>query len=398
MTGAEKRIVALTMMSHALVHFYEQTFPAVLKPVGVEFGLGLTAAGMMANVFPLFFGFAALPAGMAVDKWGARRAMIAYLLTCAAAATATLFIHSEWVIVFLFAVMGISAGLYHPAGTTLISQNVKKVGSALGFHGVGGNLGLALSPLLAAAVAASYGWRASYAVLAIPSVFLAIYFIVNRDFGAGPDHAVSDNEGKKKTAITAPETKTRWGPLILLFLLGMLNGFCYRGMLTFFPTFFAGATGGRVNIVEGGVLTSSILIIGVLGQYIGGKFSDRFREEIVYAASFLLSAPFLAAIGFLSPGYSVVAAGIFAFFYFSSQPVGNSLVARLSSVSVRGRAYGIFFFSNFGVGSFSAAICGWIGEHYGIRTIFPFLGAMLAGVSIIGWGLAVKLKSENDSV
>jgi len=391
MTGAEKRIVAITMASHALAHFYEQTFPPVLRLVDAEFGLGLTAAGGMGNIFPLFFGLGALPAGMVVDRWGARRTLLAYLITCAVAAVATLFFHNIWVIGFLFALMGGAAGLYHPAGATLISHNVEQVGTGLGLHGVGGNLGLAVSPLLAALVAAMMGWRAAYAVLALPSIIMAVYFLKNDEIGNGvtiPEKDISDDV--KKTA-TDNDDRTRWVPLIMLFALGVLNGFCYRGMLTFFPTFFAGNSPGEKEILEGGVFTTGVLIIGVLGQYIGGKLADRFRQEVVYAACFTISVPFLASISLFKPGAAVGVAILFAFFYFASQPVGNSIVTRLSSTSFRGRAFGIFFFMNFGMGSFAATISGWVGEHYGIEAIFPFLGAVLLGVSLIGWSLVIMM-------
>ncbi len=396
MTSAERRIVTLTMASHALVHFYEQTFPPVLKLVEAEFGLGLTGAGGIGNVFPLFFGLGALPAGMAVDRWGPRRTIIAYLVICAFAAGAITLADSLWVIAGLLALMGVAAGLYHPAGVTLISHNVKKVGSALGMHGVGGNLGLAVSPMIAAAIAAAWGWRPAYAVLAIPALALAVYFLIHRNFGNGN---VSSDKDKNSAGEQTPKHvhPTQWLPLVLLFILGMLNGFCYRGMVTFLPAFFGEGSTGAAEVFRGGLLTTAVLVIGVFGQYTGGRLADRYREEILYAASFTFAAPILIVLGLLNIGTAAAAAGLFAFIYFANQPVGNSLLTKLSSPTLRGRAYGIFFFTTFGMGSFSATISGWVGERFGLAAIWPFLGGVLLLVAIIGWALAYTMKFETYS-
>jgi len=394
MTPAEKRIVALTMASHALVHFYEQTFPPVLKLVDAEFGLGLTGAGGIGNIFPLFFGLGALPAGMAVDRWGARRTLVAYLVICAFSAGAVMFAHNLWVIAGLLALMGVAAGLYHPAGVTLISHSVDRVGSALGLHGVGGNLGLAVSPVIAAAIAAAWGWRSAYAVLAIPAAALAVYFIAHRNFGN--EYPPGErNQAPLEEQISKRVYPTQWLPLILLFILGMLNGFCYRGMLTFLPAFFSKGSTQAAEVFKGGALTTAVLVIGVFGQYIGGRLADRYREEIVYAASFTVAAPILFMLGWFDVESAVVgAAGLFSFIYFANQPVGNSLLARLSSPSLRGRAYGIFFFATFGMGSFSATISGWVGDRFGLTAIWPFLGCVLMIVAVVGWTLASTMKHE----
>ena len=389
MTGSEKKIVGVTTACHATAHFFEQAFPPVLKLVEADFGLGLAGAGGIGNIFPLFFGIGALPAGMIVDRWGSRRTLLAFLLTCAAAGIAVLFVHNLWVFAFLLMVMGLAAGLYHPAGTTLISHNVEQVGTGLGIQGMGGNLGLAVMPVIAAAVASTLGWRAAYAVLAVPAILLAMYFIVNKNLGNNRDHEPLSNE--HEIARVEPVNTTRWVPLIMLFALGMLNGFCYRGMLTFLPAFFSNNSGAGQGIMEGGALTTIVLVNGVVGQYIGGRLADRLHRSALFALCFTISAPLLATLGMWESHYAVVAAALFAFLYFANQPVGNALVMELSSNSFRGRAYGIYFFMNFGMGSFSATVSGWVGERYGLDAIFPFLGAVLAGTALMGWGLVAAM-------
>src|SRR5256885_15201761 len=52
--------------------------------------------------------------------------------------------------------LGLSAGVYHPSGLSLLSRGVasRERGRAIGIHGVGGSFGEALAPTFAALFAA----------------------------------------------------------------------------------------------------------------------------------------------------------------------------------------------------------------------------------------------------
>lgn len=403
MTNFEKRLVALTMASHALTHLFEQAFPPILLLVDKEYKLGLAGAGGVGNVFPFFFGLGAIPAGIVVDRFGSRRTMLVYLIVTSIAGVGMLFMRSLWGVAFLLFSMGLTAGLYHPAGLALISKNIKKVGAGMGLHGVGGNLGVAMGPLLAATVAALLSWRWAYAALAVPGLLFALWFRLDKELWEGSsnrsDVSTETSPAQKQESLPTrhEDSSVQWLALSLLFILQIFNGFCYRGVLTFFPTFFSStfqAGSGRSSLLAGGGLTTAVLMIGVVGQYLGGLASDKWRGDIIYAAFFTAATPMILFVSSFSGLTAVLLAAGFAFLYFACQPVGNKLLAELTPTAFRGRAYGIFFFANFGIGSFSASACGWIGQQYGIKAIFPFLGLMLLVVSLIGWGLVMSLKKR----
>jgi len=58
-------------------------------------------------------------------------------------------------------VRGAAAGVYRPAGLTLISRGARRRGTVFACHGAAGNVGVAIGPLLAAVLLTVLGWRPS---------------------------------------------------------------------------------------------------------------------------------------------------------------------------------------------------------------------------------------------
>ena len=55
---------------------------------------------------------------------------------------------------------------------------------------------------------------------------------------------------------------------------------------------------------------------------------------------------------------------------FGHQPTVTNLVSRLSPRNMMGLAYGVMFFSAFGVGSISTSITGWLADTYSLTAAF----------------------------
>src|SRR5205823_5713420 len=51
--------------------------------------------------------------------------------------------------------LGLSSGIYHPTALAAISRSVEAQGAAMGWHGMGGSLGIALGPAFVAACSRS---------------------------------------------------------------------------------------------------------------------------------------------------------------------------------------------------------------------------------------------------
>ena len=95
----------------------------------------MTTAGWMQTLLGMAFGLGALPAGYIADRMGPKKIVMTYLI---GAASASIFI-STTTSVFAFSlglvVLGAFISLYHPAGTTLVTMQIRQVGKGLGYHG-----------------------------------------------------------------------------------------------------------------------------------------------------------------------------------------------------------------------------------------------------------------------
>ena len=393
----EKKILAAVVASHGLDHLSELSFPAVALLISREFFASAEEydrIGFAAFVAAFCFGVANLPSGRLVDRIGPRRVMLLFLLGTGSALIFVGLAPTYPLLVAALGLLGFFAGLYHPSGNTLISLGLREHGQGMGFHGMGGNLGLALSPFITTALAEALGWRGAYFALSAPFFLLAVWVGRNR-FETIPLAPAAPAPRESEPAKARGYLLV---PLALLFVIGTFNGLCYRGFMTFLPAYFSESihlSHSAKNILLAGSLSTAVLLLGMGGQYLGGRLADRVSPAYLFAGIFLASAPPLFALGRLADLPLLFAAGLFAFFYFANQPVGNVLLVRFTSPAVRGRIFGMWFFVNFGIGSFMGWIAGEIGQRLELASIFGVLALCLlgSGLAALGLGWATRGKT-----
>ena len=375
------RIVLYTALAHALVHTIELTYAALLLRIGDEFGQGEFMLGVIANVAAFTFGASALPAGVLVDRLGSQRVITFSFLAAAAAALLVGLSPNAFVLGVFLGLLGLSIGLYHPAGLSIIAQGAEKRGLALGYHGVAGNIGAALAPALAVGLAVAIDWRAAYFFLSGLALLLVLILQVIRlpEVGprptAAPAPAVADGVRAARALM----------PLFLVYGVFVLNGFIYRGSITFLPAHIE----ENVHISVLGI--NEAALAGSAGQYFGGSLSQRHVLERLAPPMALAVVPALLLMG-VSAGLALVAvSAAFVFFNFSGQPVYNGLIADYTPQGTMGRSYGISFFAAFGLGSAAASFAGFFAERWGTGSVFLSLAgfALLAMILTLAiWRLA----------
>jgi MFS family permease len=392
MTSREKSIVLAMSVCHALVHAYMLIFPTIYKSLGEGLNLDFSRVGLVGMLSYMAFGFGALPAGFLVDRFGARNLVIFFLVGSTAAAVLTVMAGSGLAVAAALILLGFSASLYHPAGLALISMNVADVGKAIGIHGMAGTLGVAAAPLIAGSMTSRFSWQYSYLFLGVVGAALLVWFVVTMKGIAAADITRADAPG------TAGAGISRWKELALVYVVVLIYGLIYRGVMTFFPAYlservpFIGGDIGRL-----GVVSSGILVISIIGPLLGGYLASR-AESIRRSLFGLFAALAVLSVGFyfLYGIWLVLVVVPTVLLIFCFQPLQNTLIARLSHDSRRGMAYGINFTLSFGVGAVAAGIGGVIGGKYGMRSIFLFmLGLCLVEVMVIGWAQTAGRRKED---
>jgi len=421
----DRAITALVMMAHAAVHTYEMAVPifvviwlsefSVIDVGLAQFPVTTATVGVVVTLGYGLFGLGALPGGVLVDRVGSRRLIAACLLGMGGAYVLLGLAPSMLVIALALVLWGVSASVYHPAGLSLISKGVSRRGTGLAYHGMAGNLGIGLGPLLAAVLLLFVDWRTVAVLLGLPAILVALY-AVRADFDetAAVEEAAADGGAKADAGVDslgeflAESRRLFAGSFLFVFAIVMFSGLYYRGVLTFLPELLRGLPGfepvpvasilpaGLVDLLgaRGGrelrpqdYFYAGLLLIGVVGQYVGGKLTDRYRVEYTMAAAFgalaVLALLFLpvASLGVVP----LMALGaVLGAFLFVVQPMYQATVAEYTPPGTRGLSYGFTYLGVFGVGALGGAIAGAVLAFADAGALFLTLAAFAAAASGLG--------------
>jgi len=149
---------------------------------------------------------------------------------------------------------------------------------------------------------------------------------------------------------------------------------------------------------KGKIFTTMVLLVGIVGQYMGGSLSDRYRKTRLYLLFNSLSLPFMIMIGLASGMPLILVGALFALFHFCGQPVENNLIAQYTPSRLRSSSYGLKFVFTFGIGSFASAFSGYIGENYGLNSVFLALGVVIILMLMILVFLNLVAKEESVQI
>jgi predicted MFS family arabinose efflux permease len=300
---------------------------------------------------------------------------------------------NAWFLAAALAGLGLTIGLYHPAGLSAVAQGVRQRGFALGLHGVAGNLGQALAPAIAVGLAIAVDWR--FGFFAVGGLSAVLAFFLSR--AHLPVHGESEVLSAEEVAEPPPEHEARprnlVTPLLLTYAAFVLSGVVYRGAITYLPKHMEEG----VSEDFGAAFVTVALVMGAVGQLIGGSISQRVRLERMAPVCSALAVPALVLTAIVSGPALVLVASAFVFFYFAAQPVFTGLIADYSPAGAVGRSYGVSFFAGFGLGSLGGVIAGAMVDTWDTQAAFLGLTVFMATVVVLGialWSLSERRQRE----
>jgi predicted MFS family arabinose efflux permease len=387
MTPDERRIIAYIAMAHGLAHILELTYPAMLSRIEADFGLRAVITGTLATVFGWAFGSSAIPAGFLADRLGSRRVLVYAFAGSAVMAVLVGLSPNEWFLGAALLGLGLTAGLYHPAGISLVAQGVRQRGMALGFHGVAGNVGQALAPAIAIGLAVLVDWRLAFFFVGGLSAVLALVLAATRLHVSEGTEIVAVDAAEEAGDLSPKEGNRFFAPLLLVYAAFIVSGMVYRGAITYLPKHLE----DFVNEDFGGAFVTVALLTGACGQLVGGSLSQRYRLEALAPGVCLLAIPPLVLTGVVTGPALVVIASAFVFCYFAAQPLWTGLIADYSPAGAVGRSYGFSFFAGFGLGATGGVIAGAFVDIWDTQAAFLGLSGIMTGtflIALVLWVLA----------
>src|SRR6201998_310150 len=174
------REVYVISIAPALTHWYPATFYLLLPLIGKELGLsyeqigsGLTcqyAAGAIANI----------PGGIFVDTVGRKGLLMALSLFWIGFPYLIMGVsHTYWMILLCATLVGIGNNLWHPTAIPWLADRFpERKGLVTSFHGMGGNVGDAVAPLVIGMMLELFNWRSVVILNVIPGIVVAAIILV----------------------------------------------------------------------------------------------------------------------------------------------------------------------------------------------------------------------------
>ncbi|MBI3094894.1 MAG: MFS transporter [Rhodocyclales bacterium] len=158
---ADAAVIALVGMAHATSHLFHLLLPPLFPLLMPDFGFGYTEAGFLMTVFFAISGVGQALAGIVVDRYGARRVLMAGVSLLAASGLALAAAVNYSMLLLAVALAGVGNSVFHPADFSLLNKKVTpaRLGYAFSVHGLSGNLGWALGATISGTALAWAGWR-----------------------------------------------------------------------------------------------------------------------------------------------------------------------------------------------------------------------------------------------
>ena len=398
---AERQTVRVLMLAHAMVHTYELSIPLFVSIWLVQFDaialgamtLAVTPASVGAVVTGGYalFGLGAVPGGWLTDRIGPRTVIIGCLVGMGVSFLLLAVAPGIPAIAVALLCWGAAASVYHPAGLTLISTTITDRGRGFAYHGIGGNIGIGIGPLVTALLLLVVDWSTVAVVLALPA-FLVALITTRVDVGG---RSVGSAGGLR--ALIGTGRSLFAGSFALVFIIVICSGLYHRGVLTFLPEILA--TSGHIRglspmpaetVAPERFVYAGLLLVGVLGQYLGGRLTDQLPVErglqIAFGAMVTIALGFAVALR-LGGGWVLLAGGVLGVVLFFIQPLTQATVAEFTPPSARGVSYGFTYLGVFGVGATGGLLAGVVLTTASVPALFGVLAVLAVG----GLGLAVLL-------
>ena len=371
-------LFVLAHFSHHLV----TALPVPLLPyIRDEFALDYTRAGFLISAFSVIYGACQLPAGWLADRLGPR-----ILLTIGIAGVGVTGLLAGMspnyiVLVTALVLMGIMGGGYHPASTTMISAVVapRTRGQSLGIHMVGGSFSYFLAPLIAAGIAAAWGWRGPFITLAIPSIGIGIVFHIMLGKRMPSQKAATGNTGVSTEVPPAPGHRRR---LITMVVLSSFTMALPMSIVSFAPLFL-------VDIYDTGkeMAAASVSLVYGMGLWagpFGGYLSDRFGRVAIIIATCIIASIVVYLLNVVPYGFGTAAVlviiGIATAF---STIAAQAYIADHTSARNRSTVLGFYFFGSLEGTGILTPILGYLIDHFGFHTSFTISSVVLMATAII---------------
>ncbi|POR43629.1 MFS transporter [Methylobacterium sp. V23] len=375
-----------------------------------DLGMSNTQFGLILSAFAYPYAIFQVIGGSVGDKFGARRTLLVCGLIWASATILTGLVGGLVSLFLARVLLGFGEGATFPTATRAMQNWTApgKRGFAQGITHAFARLGNAVAPPIVAVLIYHVGWRIGFVVLGVASfAWVVVWYLYFRDDpkdhpAITPEELAVLPEPRKVGA----KQNIPWSRLTMRILPVTLTYFCYGWTLWLFlgwlPSFFKLNYG--LDLKNSALFASGVFFAGVVGDTLGGVFSDRILKKTgnlklarlsVIVVGFLGAAASLTGV-FFTKDLTLVALLLSSGFFFAELVIGPIWSVPMDiAPTYSGTAAGLMNTGSAVAAIISPIVFGMIVDMTGSWTL-PFVGSI--GLCLLGAGLAFTMHPERPFV
>jgi FSR family fosmidomycin resistance protein-like MFS transporter len=366
--------------SHLLNDLMQSLIPALYPMLKQQLHLDFAQVGMITLAFQLTASLLQPTIGIYTDRRpqpyslaiGMGSTLIGLILLSTADEYATVLLAA--------ALVGTGSAVFHPEASRVARMaSGGRYGIAQALFQVGGNLGGAVGPLLAAFIVLPRGQGAIAWVSLAALLAMAVLTRVGMWYAARlrPSHTAARAAAG---ATGVPGTRAIFFVFVLMLLVFSKN--VYSSSLTSFFTFYL-IERFQLSVQDAQVQLFIFMAAIAVGTLAGGVLSDRIGRRPMIWISILGALPFTLALPYANLFWTAVLTIIIGMLMASAFPAILVYAHELLPGRV-GLVSGVFFGFAFGLGGLGAAAMGWIADAHGIAFVYQ-LCSYLPAIGLVAW-------------
>jgi MFS family permease len=380
------REVWLVTIGHALTHWYPATFYLLLPLIGAELGLSYVQIGSILTCQAVAGALSNIPGGLLVDSVARKGVLMAISLFWVGAPYLLMGLsHQYWMLLGCAALVGIGNNLWHPTAIPLLAGRFpERRGLVVSIHGMGGNVGDAVAPLVVGWMLYALSWRNVMVLNVVPGVIMSCVILLGLGGMQGPPRAPAGAEAGKAPKSAAKVRKLLADfrellsnrTLVMLSISGAFRAMTQSTLLAFLPAFLLREMGLSTVWVAGCLF--AMQVAGFAAAPIAGHLSDQMGRRRIIMSSMATSAVILIfmAVAGQSPAFVLLVAFL-GFFLFAIRSVLQAWLLDATPPRMGGTSIGILFGTQAIGTAIGPAAGGVLADQYGLIATFYFLACTI---------------------
>jgi MFS family permease len=285
------------------------------------------------------------------------------------------FAQTPWQIGLGLTLTGMFAAIYHPVGIAMLVAAPEKLGRALGWNGLWGNLGLAAAALIAGALMDLWSWRAAFFVPGLLSIGVGAAFLV-----LVPDPGPVQK--KSKSIGLHVDARTMARIFAILLVATACGGVIFNSTTVAMPKVFDERLSALAQTSLGvGALVAFVYTVAAFAQVAMGALIDRFELRRLMIGIALIQIPLLAFAANLE-GWAMLAAALAMMLaVFGQIPLNDAIVGKYCADEYRARVLAVRYVVSLGVAAVAVPLIAVLHRtEGGFRNVFLVLAVLAAGM------------------